>query len=81
MESSLYLTKILLKCHNSNVVDAEFMKNTGSDKYWIFIYYSNCIFPFTTINNYQLNKTVNQSIIIATIITAPRAILPKHVQY
>ena len=61
MESSLYLTKILPKRNNSNVVDAEFMINSGSDKYWIHMHCSNYIFPFTTINNYQLDETLNQS--------------------
>ena len=33
MECSLCFTKIHIKCDNSNVADAEFMKNSGSNKF------------------------------------------------
>ena len=44
-----------------NVVDAEILKNTGSDRFWICMFSSNNLFPFDTLNDHKLNQTLSQS--------------------
>ena len=44
-----------------NVVDAEVIKNTGSDKIWICMLFSNNLFLFSTINDHKLYQTLTQS--------------------
>ena len=49
-----------LKCNNLNVVDAEIIKNNGSDRSWICMFCSNNLFPFATINDHMLYQTLSQ---------------------
>ena len=44
-----------------NVVDAEIIKNTGSDRFWICMFCSNNLFPFATLNDHKLYQTLSQS--------------------
>ena len=41
---------VYLKYNNMGVVDAEIIKNTGSDRFWICMLSSNNLFLFATIN-------------------------------
>ena len=50
-----------LKCNNLNVVETEIIKTTGSDRFWICMFCSNNLFPFATLNNHKLYKTLSQS--------------------
>ena len=50
-----------LKCNNSNVFDADIIKNTGSDRFWIYMFCSNNSFPFATKNDHKLYQTLSQS--------------------
>ena len=50
-----------LKCNNVNVVDAEIIKNTGSDRFWICMFSSNNLFPFATLNDHKLSQSLSQS--------------------
>ena len=50
-----------LKCNYLNVVDAEIIKNTGSDRFWICMFCSNNLFPFATLNDHKLYQTLSQS--------------------
>ena len=43
-----------LKYNNLNVADAEIIKTTGSDRFWICMFSFNNLFPFATINNHKL---------------------------
>ena len=61
IECSLCLTMVHLKCNNLNVVDAEIIKNTGSDRFWICMFCSNNLFPFATLNDHKLYQTLSQS--------------------
>ena len=61
IECSLCLTMVHLKCNNVNVVDAEIIKNTGSDRFWICMFCSNNLFPFATLNDHKLYQTLSQS--------------------
>ena len=61
IECSLYLTMVHLKCNNVDVVDAEIIKNTGSDRFWICMFSSNNLFPFATLNDHKLYQTLSQS--------------------
>ena len=61
IECSLCLTMFHLKCNNLNVVDAEIIKNTGSDRFWICMFCSNNLFPFATLNDHKLYQTLSQS--------------------
>ena len=47
--------------NNFNFVDAEIIKNTSSDRFWICMFYSNNLFPFATINDHDLYQTLSQS--------------------
>ena len=58
---SLCLTMVHLKCNNLNVVDAEIIKNTGSDIFWICMFCSSNLFPFAIINYHKLYQTLSQS--------------------
>ena len=61
IECSLCLTMVHLKCNNLNVVDAEIIKNTGSDRFWICMFCSDNLFPFATLNDHKLYQTLSQS--------------------
>ena len=61
IECSLYLTMVHLKCNNLNAVDAEIIKNTGSNRFWICMFCSNNLFPFATINDHKLYQSLKQS--------------------
>ena len=61
IECSLCLTMVHLKCNNLNVVDAEIIKTTGSDRFWICMFCSNNLFPFATLNGRKLYQTLSQS--------------------
>ena len=61
IECSLCLTMFHLKCNNLNVVDAEIIKNTGSDRFWICMFCSNNLFPFATLNDHKLYQILSQS--------------------
>ena len=61
IECSLCLTMVHLKCNNLNVADAEIIKNTGSDRFWICMFCSNNLFPFATLNDHKLYQTLSQS--------------------
>ena len=61
IECLLCLTMVHLKCNNLNVVDAEIIKNTGLDRFWICMFCSNNLFPFATINDHKLYQTLSQS--------------------
>ena len=61
IEYSLCITTIYLKCNNLDVIDAEIIKITGSDRFWICIFCSNNLFTFGTINNHRICQTLNQS--------------------
>ena len=61
IECSLCLTIVHLKCNSLNVVDAEIIKNTGPDRFWICMFYSNNLFPFAAINDHKLYQTLSQS--------------------
>ena len=61
IECSLCLTMVHLNCNNLNVVDAEIIKNTGSDRFWISMFCSNNLFPFATLNDHKLYQTFSQS--------------------
>ena len=50
-----------LECNSLNFVDAEIIKNTDSDRFWVSIYCSNNLFHFTTITNHKVNQTLSQS--------------------
>ena len=50
-----------LKCNNLNAVDAEIIKTTGSDRFWICMLCSNILFPFATLNDLKLYQTLSQS--------------------
>ena len=50
-----------LKRNNLNFVDAEIIKNTSSDRFWICMFYSNNLFPFAAINDHDLYQTLSQS--------------------
>ena len=60
-ERSLCLTMVHLKCNNLNVADAEIIKNTGSDRFWICMFCSNNLFSFVTLNDHKLYQTLSQS--------------------
>ena len=79
-ECSLCLTMIYLKCNNLNVADAEVIKNTGSDRFWVCILCSNNLFPFTTINDHKLYQPFKVKA-TTTIVAAVTAILLRHVPY
>ena len=51
-----------LKCNSLNVIDAEIIKNTGSDGFWICMSCSNNLFPFATLNDYKLYQTLSQNL-------------------
>ena len=68
-----------LKCNNLNFVDAEIIKNTGSDIFWVCMYCSNNLFPFATINNHKLHQIYARA--IATTVTVLTAILLGNVQH
>ena len=61
IECLLCFTVVHLKCNNLNFVEAEIIKNTGSDRFWVCMYSSNNLFPFATINNHKLHQTLRQS--------------------
>ena len=61
IECSLCLTMVHLKCNNLNVVDAEIIKNTDSDRFWICMFCSNNLFPFATLNDHKLYQTLSQN--------------------
>ena len=61
IECSLYFTMVHLKCNNLNVADAEIMKNTGSDGFWICMFCSSNLFPFATLDHHKLHQTLSQS--------------------
>ena len=61
IEWLMCLTMVHLKCNSLNVVDAEIIKNAGSDRFWTYIFCSNNLFPFATINDYKLYQTLTQS--------------------
>ena len=46
---------------NLNVVDAEIIKNAGSDRFWICMFCSNNLFPFANLNDHKLYQTLCQS--------------------
>ena len=46
---------------NLNVVDAEIIKNAGSDRFWICMFCSNNWFPFANLNDHKLYQTLCQS--------------------
>ena len=50
-----------LKCNNLNVADAEIIRNTDSDRFWICMFCSNNLFPFATLNDHKLYQTLAQS--------------------
>ena len=50
-----------LKRNSLNVVEAEIIKNTGSDIFWVCMFCSNNLFPFATINDHKLYHTLSQS--------------------
>ena len=57
----LCLTMVQLKSNNLNVVDAEIIKNTGSDRFRICMFCSNNFFPFDPLNDHKLYQTLIQS--------------------
>ena len=61
IKCSLCLTMVHLKCNNLNVVDADIIKNTGSDRFWICMLCSNNLFPLATINDHKPYQTLSQS--------------------
>ena len=79
IECSLCLTMVHLNCNNLNVVDAEIIKNTGSDRFWICMLSSNNLFPFATLHDHKLYQTLVKA--ITTIVAVLTAILPIHVQH
>ena len=44
-----------------NVVDAEIIKNAGSNIFWICMFCSNNLFPFANLNDHKLYQTLCQS--------------------
>ena len=54
IECSLCLAMVHLKCNNLNIVDAEIIQNTGSDRFWICMFCSYSLSLFTTINDHKL---------------------------
>ena len=50
-----------LKCSNLDVVDAEIIKNTGSDIFLICMFCSNNLCPFDTLSDHKLYQTLSQS--------------------
>lgn len=79
IEFPLCLTMIHLNAI-INVVDAEVIKNTGSDRFWVCILCSNNLFPFTTINDHKLYQPFKVKA-TTTIVAAVTAILLRHVPY
>ena len=61
IEWSLCLPMVHLKSNNVNVADAEIIKNTGSERFWICMVCSNKLFPFATMNEHKLYQTLSQS--------------------
>ena len=53
IEGSICFTIVHLKCIDLNVVDAEVINITGSDIFWVCMYWSNNLFPFASINNHK----------------------------
>ena len=68
-----------LGCNNLNFVEAEAMKNIGSDRFWVCMYCSNNLFPFATTNNNNLHQTSVRA--INTTVKVLTAILLRHVQH
>ena len=52
---------VYLKCNNLIVADPEVIKNTGSDRFWICMFYFNNLFHFATINDHKIYQTLRQS--------------------
>ena len=50
-----------LKRNNLNVVDAEIIKNTGSDRFWICMFFSNNLFPFAAMDDQKPYENLNLS--------------------
>ena len=61
IKCSLCLTMLHLKHNDLNVLYAETIKNTGSDRFWICMFCSNIFFPFSTVDDYKLCQTLSQS--------------------
>ena len=61
VECSLCLTVVHLKCNNLKVVDAEIIKNTVSDRFWICMFCSKNLFYFATLNDHKPYQTLSQS--------------------
>ena len=59
-EFSLCLTMVHLKCNGTNAVDAEIINNTGSDRFWIYMYCFNNLLLFTTVNDHELYQSKKQ---------------------
>ena len=81
IEWSFCLTIVHLKCNNLNVVDAEIIKNTGSDRFLICMFYSINLFPFATLNDHKLYQTFSQSNKHYSIVAVLTAVLPIHAQH
>ena len=49
------------KCNNLNVVDTEIIRNTGSYRFWIYMFCSHNLFPFAAIIDHKLYQTLRES--------------------
>ena len=61
IECSLCLTMVHFKCNNLNIVDAEIIKHTSPDRFWICMFCSNNLFLFATLNDHKLYQTLSHS--------------------
>ena len=52
---------VYLKCNNLKVFEAEIMKNTGSDRFWICMFRCSNVLSFDTLNNHKVYQTLSQS--------------------
>ena len=52
---------VYLKYNNLDLVDAEIIKNTDWDRFWIYMFSSNNLFLFATINSQKLYQILSQS--------------------
>ena len=51
-----------LKCNNLNAVDAEVMRNSGSNRFWICMCCFNILLLFAPVYDHKLYQTLNNNI-------------------
>ena len=56
-ECSLCFTMVHLKYNTLNFVEADIIKDTSSDRFWICMYCSNNSFSFASVNDHKLYQS------------------------